>query len=93
MDSDSVYVTNQIEIVNHADYCYRNYPTIVNNIPKDNKTYQNTPSNYSTIDNNLAASQQDIGLSSNTAAIALSYYYTTTERKYLNQICILSVLA
>lgn len=41
----------------------------------------------------MAASQQDIGLSSNQAAICLSYSYTYNEQKYMNYICILSVLA
>ena len=34
-DSDSLYVTNQPKIVAHAKYCYENYPTIVNKIPRN----------------------------------------------------------
>lgn len=34
-DSDSGYTTNQTDIVEHARKCYIDYPTIVNNIPKE----------------------------------------------------------
>ena len=34
-DSDSIYVTNNPAIVRHAEYCYLAYPTVVNNIPKE----------------------------------------------------------
>lgn len=37
-DSDSVYVTNNPAIVSHAKYCYAEYPTVVNNIPKEKIT-------------------------------------------------------
>lgn len=92
-DSDSVYVTNHPDIVTHAGFCYRNYHTIVNNIPKETKTYQNTPENYAAIDNKLAASQNDIGISSNLAQIAMSYSFNYKEQKYDDYVCILSVLA
>lgn len=35
MDSDSIYTTNQADIVLHAKDCKEKYLTIVNNIPKD----------------------------------------------------------
>ena len=41
-DSDSIYCTNQKDIVNWAKHCQKNYPTIVNNIPKDQNKYNNT---------------------------------------------------
>ena len=40
-DSDSLYVTNQPKIVAHAKYCYENYPTIVNKIPRNPNEYNN----------------------------------------------------
>ena len=92
-DSDAVFVTNQPDIVVHASYCYKGYPTIVNNIPKESKTYTNTVENYSAIDNRLAASQTDIGESSNLAAICLAYGYTYQDNKYWDYACILSVIA
>lgn len=92
-DSDSIYTTNQLDIVNYAAYCYKNYPTIVNNIPKEKNHYDNTLLNYSRIDNNLAAAQLAIGESSNLAQICLTYTYNFPEQKYTDYVCILSVLA
>lgn len=94
-DSDSLYVTNQRQIVEHAKMCVRKYPTIVNNIPKDTRTYDNTPDNFATIDTALSASQRDIGEASNLAQLAQTYSYTFPEEheKYDSYVCILSVLA
>lgn len=92
-DSDSIYTTNQIEIVNYAKHCYMNYPTIVNNIPKEKNSYNNSLLNYSNIDNNLAAAQLAIGESSNLAQICLTYTYNFNDQKYKDYVCILSVLA
>lgn len=92
-DSDSLYVTNQPEIVNYAHYCYLNYPTIVNNIPKEKNSYNNTLENFAFIDNNLAAAQLAIGESSNLAQIDLTYTYNYSDKKYQDFVCILSVLA
>lgn len=92
-DSDSIYVTAQPDIVSHAKYCYENYPTIVNNIPKETNSYNNTMDDYYEIDNNLAHSQLAIGESSNLAQIALTYTYNFDDQKYVDYVCILSVLA
>lgn len=72
---------------------YREYPTIVNNIPKDANHYNNTLADFARIDNNLAASQRAIGESSNLAQIALSYTYNYDDQKLYDNVCILSVLA
>ena len=93
-DSDFGYTTNHPAIVEHARKCYLNYPTIVNNIPKEKNTYKNTMSDYALIDNNLAKSQTDIGESSNLAHIAQSYACTFPDIKEFNDyVCILSVIA
>lgn len=92
-DSDGIYVTNQKEIVECAKNCYRDYPTIVNNIPKESKHYNNTLKDFAMIDNNLAAAQLAIGESSNLAQICLSYTYNFADQKYQDYVCILSVLA
>lgn len=81
-DSDSIYVTNQKDIVERARYCQINYATIVNNIPKEKNSYDNTLHNLAVIDNKLAASQRDIGESTNVAQICLSYWHTTGDEKY-----------
>lgn len=92
-DSDSLYVTNQKEIVEYAAYCYSNYFTIVNNIPKEKNHYDYSLENYAAIDNNLAAAQRAIGESSNLAQLDLTYTYNFEDQKYKDYICILSVLA
>ena len=81
-DSDSIYVTNQPQIVERARYCQTHYATIVNNIPKQKNIYDNTLHNQALIDNKLAASQRDIGESTNVAQICLSYWHTTGDEKY-----------
>ena len=93
MDSDSIYTTNQPDIVEHARKCQKLYPTIVNNIPKDSNIYNNTMEDFAKLDNKLAASQLDIGESSNLAQLAQTYDCTFGSQKYKDYICILSVLA
>lgn len=93
MDSDSIYTTNQEDIVAHARYCYENYPTIVNMIPKEKNHYDNTMDNFAAIDNKLAAAQLAIGESSNLAQLSLSYTYNFDDEKYDDYVCILSVVA
>lgn len=48
---------------------------------------------YAKIDNNLAGSQRDIGESSNIAQIAQTYACNFEDQKYIDYVCILSVLA
>ena len=48
---------------------------------------------YAKIDNNLAGSQRDIGESSNIAQIAQTYACNFPDKKYIDYVCILSVLA
>lgn len=93
MDSDFFLGTNQPDIVEHARQCYLKYPTIVNNIPKENNIYNNTMDDFALIDNNLAKSQTDIGESSNLAQIAQTYECNFPKQKYSDYVCILSVLA
>lgn len=65
----------------------------MNNIPKEKNNYSNTLINYSNIDNNLAAAQLAIGESSNLAQVCLTYTYNFDDQKYIDYVCILSVLA
>lgn len=92
-DSDSLYVTDQPDIVTYAKYCYTHYPTIVNNIPKESKKYNDEASQFAEMDNNLAAAQMAIGESSNLAQIALTYSYNFEDQKFKDYVCILSVVA
>jgi uncharacterized protein YijF (DUF1287 family) len=93
MDSDFLYTTNTPAIVEHAKECYKNYLTIVNNIPKEKNTYTLSMNAYADIDNNLAKSQTNIGESSNLAQIAQTYAYNFDKDKYDDYVCILSVIA
>lgn len=88
-----MFVTNQKDIVAHAKYCYENYPTIVNNIPRDVNKYDNTLLDYARMDNMLAGSQRDIGEASNLAQIAQSYTCNFPDQKYEDYVAILSVIA
>ena len=92
-DSDAGYVTNQKDIVRCAERAYMNYPTIVNNIPKDKNKYNDSLENYARIDNTLAHAQGAIGLSSNLAQFAQTYMYNFPDQKYKDYVCILSVIA
>lgn len=92
-DSDSIYCTDQVDIARYAKHCYRHYPTIVNNIPKEQNQYNNTMNDYAFVDNNLSHSQLAIGESSNLAQLALTYTYNFPDKKYIDYVCILSVLA
>lgn len=92
-DSDSLYVTDQLDIVSYSKYCYLTYPTIVNNIPKENNVYENTMDDFAAIDNNLADAQLAIGESSNLAQLDLTYTYNFSDQKYQDYVCILSILA
>lgn len=76
MDSDSIYCTTSPEIVKYAKVCYRDYPTILNEIPLfENKSYSNTLNDYAKMDSSIARYQYGIGSSSNLAQLALSYYW------------------
>ena len=76
LDSDSVYVTNQHEIVEAAKVAYTEYPTIVNNIPLEGASiYKNDSESYALMDSKISSAQMSIGYSSNLAQMALSYYY------------------
>ena len=92
-DSDSGYITNQKDIVECAKNCYLNYPTIVNNIPKDKNKYDNTLLSHAIVDNKLAQAQMAIGSSSNLAQVSITYSYNFEDQKYKDYVCILSVLA
>lgn len=92
-DSDSIYVTNQPDIVKHAKYCYANYPTIVNLVPQEKNIYNYDMRDFAKVDNALAAAQLAIGESSNIAQLALTYTYNYDDQKYQDYVCILSVLA
>lgn len=92
-DSDFMLVTNDCMVINKAKDIYKNYPTIVNSIPKSNKEYINNNESKAKIDNLLAKAKADIGVSSNLAQIALSHYSDTKNKEIRDIVVIMSVLA
>lgn len=76
VDSDFIYATNQIDLVELARKAYIEYPTIINDIKEDGEnSYRFTLENYAEMDNKIADAQEAIGTSTDTAQLALSYYY------------------
>lgn len=76
LDSDSVYVTDQEEIVKLSEKAYLEYPTIINRIPlKNSSLYNMDMASFAEMDYKIARSQNDIGTTSNLAQLALSYYF------------------
>lgn len=92
-DSDFLFVTNNIKMVECAKKCYEEYPTIVNDLKESGITYENTPESYASMDNKFAKSRLGIGESSNLAQLAMTYYWTKSSKELYDNFVILSVLA
>lgn len=76
LDTDSIYATNQADIVALAKKAYKEYPTIINGIKQiGTSEYKKDMESYARMDNDISAAQYAIGYSSNIAQLALSYYY------------------
>lgn len=99
LDTDSIFATNQKDMVKLANQAYMDYPTILNKIPNGTSEYGKDALSYSLMDNKISSLQMAIGVSSNMAQLALSYYYNAdgcykTEKRELHEIFIIcSVLA
>lgn len=96
LDTDSVYVTNQSDIVQLAEEAYMNYPTIINDIPlTGDSEYRKDMESYAKMDNKISSAQYAIGNASNIAQLALSYYYDSgcKSRELEDVFIICSVLA
>ena len=75
-DSDFVYVTNQHDLADLARRAYTEYPTIINDIDENGaNNYHFILEDYAEMDNKIADAQESIGTSTDTAQLALSYYY------------------
>ena len=96
LDTDSVFVTNQKDIVDLARKSYSDYATIINEIPLLGASkYGKDMESYYKMDYKIALSQNDVGYASNLAQLALSYYYDcgSEDNNLLNIFVICSVLA
>lgn len=75
-DSDFVYVTNQHDLADLARKAYTEYPTIINDVDENGaNNYHFTLEDYAEMDNQISDAQESIGTSTDTAQLALSYYY------------------
>jgi hypothetical protein len=92
-DSDFCYVSNNRIAVLSAQRVFRKFPCIVNKIEKENRFYENSIDSLVTIDNELAKSKYDIGLSSNLAQLAMSWYWMDKTKDLAEIVCIMSVIA
>lgn len=63
-------------MVEAARIAYRDYPTSVNEVPESGVVYNNTKADYARMDSVLQGAQKAIGGSSDSAQLALSYYWT-----------------
>ena len=96
LDTDSVYTTNQEDIVALAKKAYAECPTIINGIKQDGSSeYDKSMLSYSKMDAKISSAQYDIGLASNIAQPALSYWFDggCNDRELEDVFIICSVLA
>lgn len=101
VDSDFNFVTNQPQMVEAARIAYRDFPTVVNDIPESGKTYINDIKQYARMDSYMQTSQKAIGGSSDSAQLAQSYMWSKVacgeiDDEYMelyHNVVILAVLA
>ncbi len=95
LDTDSIYTTNQKNIVELAKKAYTECPTIINEIKYGTNEYDKSMKSYSKMDQNISSSQYSIGSASNIAQLALSYWFDggCKDEKLEDVFIISSVLA
>lgn len=88
-------------MVESARIAYRDFPTVVNEVPESGISYDNTMEEYARMDSQMQNAQKAIGGSSDSAQLSQSYYWTkiangeydeTTEQLYENTV-VLAVCA
>lgn len=100
-DSDFNFVTNQPEMVKAAMVSYRDFPTVVNDIPESGKTYVNDMREYARMDSAMQCAQKAIGGSSDSAQLCQSYMWAKVAKEEFDEeyeqlyhnVVILAVLA
>lgn len=75
-DSDFNFVTNQPQMVEAARIAYRDYPTVVNEVPESGMSYDNNMREYARMDSQMQSAQKAIGGSSDSAQLSQTYYWT-----------------
>lgn len=96
VDSDFLFVTDQSDIARLAQTAYLEYPTIINAVPEvgNGTGYHFTMADFATMDNKIASAQASIGISTDKAQLALSYFFDdgAESEELKNVIVILSVI-
>lgn len=67
-------------MVEAARIAYRDYPTVVNDIPESGLTYKNEPHEYARMDSSMQRAQKAIGGSSDSAQLAQSYMWSKAAK-------------
>jgi len=102
VDSDFVLVTDQRDMAELAAHAYKKYPTIINDVKEVDssnsdsrkKAYHLKMEDYARMDNKISDAQAAIGISTDTAQLALSHYFHggMEKEELLNCVVILSVI-
>ena len=74
-------------MVEAARIAYRDYPTVVNEVPESGMSYDNTMAEYARMDSHMQSAQKAIGGSSDTAQISQSYYWTKVANNEFDDDC------
>lgn len=102
VDSDFVLVTDQRDMAKLAAYAYKKYPTIINDVEEVDSSNSDSKKNayhlemedYARMDNKISDAQAAIGISTDTAQLALSHYFHggMKKKELLDCVVILSVI-
>lgn len=74
-------------MVEAARIAYRDYPTVVNEVPESGITYNNTMEDYARMDSQMQQAQKAIGGASDTAQICQSYYWSKLANNEIDEDC------
>lgn len=67
-------------MVEAARIAYRDFPTVVNEVPESGMTYNNTMEDYAFMDSKMQNAQKAIGGSSDVAQLSQSYYWNNINK-------------
>lgn len=74
-------------MVEAARIAYRDFPTVVNEIPESGISYDNNMGEYAKMDSNMQSAQKAIGGSSDTAQLSQSYYWDKVAKGEFDDDC------
>lgn len=102
VDSDFVLVTDQRDMAELAAHAYKKYPTIINDVEEIDSSNSDSKKNAyhlemedcARMDNKISDAQAAIGISTDTAQLALSHYFHggMKKKELLDCVVILSVI-